>query len=57
MHSALKAIKGTVFFLPLPMDRTLSDLVAGHSTNLPDPELYVFTDSQPTKERVIWQSR
>ena len=38
------------------MDRTLSDLVAGHSTVLPDPELCVFVDGQPTKDRVVWQT-
>lgn len=56
LYSALKAIKGTMFFLPLPMDKTLSDLAADHPSILPDPELYILVDGRPTKDKVVWQT-
>ena len=56
LHSSLKAVKGTMFFLPLPMERKINDLIADQSNVLPDPELYVLVDGQPTKDKVVWQT-
>ena len=48
-----------MFFLPLPLDKTMSTL--GNAQNfrpksLPDPELYVIVNGQPTKNKTIWHS-
>ena len=56
LHSSLKAVKGTMFFLPLPMERTINDLISDQSNVLPDPELYILVDGQPTKDKVVWQT-
>ena len=56
LHSFLKAVKGTMFFLPLPMERTINDLISDQSNVLPDPELYILVDGQPTKDKVVWQT-
>ena len=56
---AVKAVKGTMFFLPLPIDKTLSDLEdlsTDHSSLLCDPEVYILVDGHPTKDKVVWQS-
>ena len=62
----MKAVKGTMFFLPLPLQNTLDRLDeagfrAQFSANdimstLPDPELYIIVDGRPTKDKVMWQS-
>ena len=41
-YNSLQAYKGTTFFLPLPLNKTLETLnkVDQHSSILPDPELY-----------------
>ena len=66
LYSCLKALKGTMFFLPLPLQNTLDRLdEAGFKaeycsddslSHLPDPELYIIVDSRPTKDKVVWQS-
>ena len=67
LYNCLKAVKGTMFFLPLPLQNTLERLdEAGfkaeyssseHSLSfLPDPELYIIVDSRPTKHKIVWQS-
>ena len=57
-YNCLKACKGTMFFLPLPLNKTLND--AKHSTHaqiaLPNPELYIIVNGRPTKDKVIWRS-
>ena len=43
-YNSLKACKGTMFFLPLPVGKTLDTLnsiEAGETQSLPDPELYI----------------
>jgi len=59
IYNVLKAVKGTVFFLPLPMDTALSDLEdlsTDRSSFLCDPEVYILVDGHPTKDKVVWQS-
>jgi len=64
IYNSLKAVKGTIFFLPLPLQNTLDRLdEAGFKAEfssdntyvLPDPELYITVDSQPNKYKVVWQ--
>ena len=61
VYNSLKAIKGTIFFLPLPLQNTLDRLdEVGFQCDksivgLPDPELYIIVDSRPTKNKVVWQ--
>ena len=38
------------------MERTITDLIADQSNVLPDPELYILVDGQPTKDKVVWQT-
>ena len=58
-----KACKGTMFFLPLPLEKTVQTLeavetkVIGASARLPDPEVYMIVNSKPSEKRkFIWQS-
>ena len=52
-YNSLKACKGTMFFLPLPITKTLATLSKHDS--LPDPEMYVIINGKPTKGNVVWQ--
>ena len=56
-YNSLKTCKGTMFFLPLPMKRTLEtlDQVEFSKATLPDPELYIIINGKPTKNKVIWR--
>ena len=58
IYNALKAVKGTLFFLPLTMDKTLSELdcLSTDHCSLPDPELYILVYGHPTKNKVVWQT-
>ena len=65
IYNATKGLKGTMFFLPLPMQNTLDqldslgipkDLVHEKVEVLPDPELFILLDGRPTKDKVVWQS-
>ena len=57
-YNSLKACKGTMFFLPLPLNKTLETLngVNGGDTSLPNPELYIIVNGKPTKSKVIWRT-
>ena len=50
-HNSLKACKGTMFFLPLPLEKTVHTLedvekkTDGVPVRLPDPELYIIVNS------------
>ena len=57
-YNSLKACKGTMFFLPLPMKRTHEtlDQVEFSKATLPDPELYIIINGKPTKNKVIWRT-
>ena len=57
-YNSLQACKGTMFFLPLPLKKTLETLnqVEQHGFVLPDPELYIIVNGRPTKSNVVWCS-
>ena len=61
-YNSLKACKGTVFFLPLPLKKTLETLDGGvkcsssGETALPDPELYIIVNGKPTSSKIVWRS-
>ena len=61
-YNSLKACKGTIFFLPLPLDKTLQTIEDVEnskdvdSVGLPDPELYILVSGKPSKQKVLWQS-
>ena len=57
-YNSQKACKGTMFFLPLPLNKTLEtlDQVGCSSGVLPDPELYIIVNGKPTKSKVVWRS-
>jgi len=64
IYNSLKAVKGTVFFLPLPLQNTLNRLdeagfkaefSSDNTSVLLDPELYIIVDSWPNKDKVVWQ--
>ena len=62
-YNSLKACKGTMFFLPLPLERTVQTLEAvdnmavGASASLPDLEVYMSVNGKPSqKPKFIWQS-
>ncbi len=58
VYNSLKACKGTMFFLPLPLNKTLEtlDQVEASSDALPDPELHIIVNGRPTKSKVVWRS-
>ena len=58
IYNALKAVKGSMFVLPLPMEKTLNDLTLSVDpvSSLPDPELYILVNGRPTKDKVVWQT-
>ena len=55
-YNSLKACKGTMFFLPMPLEKTLETIEEVANEALPDPELYIIVNGQPTKNKVVWQS-
>ena len=58
-YNSLKACKGTMLFLPLPLDKTLQTIkeVENNTTvGLPDPELYILISGKLSKNKVLWQS-
>ena len=65
IYNATKGLKGTMFFLPLPLQNTIeafddlgipNDLMSEDLQLLPDPELYILLDGRPTKDKVVWQT-
>ena len=58
-YNSLKACKGTMFFLPLPHNKTietLNDVTEALPSSLPSPELYIIVNGKPTKTNVVWRS-
>ena len=54
-YNTLKVCKGTMFFLPLPLDNTKRVLEeALKSSKLPDPEVYIMVNGLPTKYKTVW---
>ena len=47
-YNSLKALKGAMFYLPLPLEKTMETLneVGIDSNHLPDPELYIIINGQ-----------
>ena len=62
IYNSLKACEGTMFFLPLPMAKTLDTLNhVKYSSQaityaLPNPELYIILNGKPTKQKIVWRS-
>ena len=59
IYNSLKACKGTVFYLPLPLEKTMSTLGNTKNfrpTSLPNPEFHVILNGQPTKNKTVWRS-
>ena len=55
IYNSLKACKGTMFFLPLPLNKTLETLDEVRDSSkvaLPNPELYVIVNG---KGNVVWR--
>ena len=61
-HTSVTACRGTMFFLPLPLDKTMDtveeieDLAKGKLALLPNPELYIIVNSKSKSKKTIWQS-
>ena len=56
-YNSLKACKGSMLFLPLPLDKTLQTLEeVGENTTLASPELYIIVNGRPTKSKVVWRT-
>ena len=59
-YNSLKACKGTMFFLPLPLEKTVQTLeeVTNNSSlhSLPDPELFIIVNSKSKCSKTVWQS-
>ena len=63
IYNCLKEVKGTMFFLPLPLQNTLDRLdEAGFkaefssretTTNLQHPEVYIIVNGKPTKNNTV----
>ena len=58
VYNSLKACKGNMFFLPLPMHKTMETLddVEEAEVALSNPELYIIVNCKPTKDKVVWRS-
>ena len=58
VYNSPAACKGTMFFLPLPFNKTVAtlDQVEHLSSALPEPELYIIVNGRPTKSQVVWRS-
>ena len=61
VYNSLKACKGTMFFLPLPLNKTLETLdqvqpTSDVKTALPNPELFIIVNGKPTKSNTVWRT-
>ena len=61
VYNSLKACKGTMFFLPLPLNKTLETLdqvqpTSDVKTALPYPELFIIVNGKPTKSNTVWRT-
>ena len=66
--NSLKACKGVMFFLPLPLSKTIDTLaeiepsrtgnpkVLTTACKLPDPEVHITVNGEPSPSRVVWRS-
>ena len=57
MYNSLKACKGVMFFLPLPLEKTLDTFdEVDNNVSLASPKLYIIVNGKPTKTKVVWRS-
>uniref|UniRef100_A0A1X7UVB0 Uncharacterized protein n=1 Tax=Amphimedon queenslandica TaxID=400682 RepID=A0A1X7UVB0_AMPQE len=59
IYNSLKACKGTVFYLPLPLEKTIKTLGEAKDfrpKHLSDPELYFILKGKPTINNTIWRT-
>ena len=62
VYNSLKACKGNMFFLPLPLHKTMATLEnvnecdEEREVSLASPELYIIVNCKPTKNKVVWRS-
>ena len=57
MYNSLKACKGVMFFLPLPLEKTLDTFdEVDNNVSPASPELYIIVNGKPTKTKVVWRS-
>ena len=57
MYNSLKACKGVMFFIPLPLEKTLDTFdEVDNNVSLASPELYIIVNGKPTKTKVVWRS-
>lgn len=45
-----------MFFLPLPLNKTLETLHDVEGSDLANPELYIIVNNKPTKGNVVWRN-
>ena len=55
VYNSLKACKGNIFYLPLPLSKTMETIDAVEGS-LANPELYILVNGKPTKSNVVWRS-
>uniref|UniRef100_A0A1X7UF12 DUF6570 domain-containing protein n=1 Tax=Amphimedon queenslandica TaxID=400682 RepID=A0A1X7UF12_AMPQE len=57
-YNSLKALHGAMFYLPPPLEKTMETLneIGIDSNHLPNPELYIIINGQPTKSNNVWRS-
>ena len=56
VYNSLKACKGNMFFLPLPMHKTMETLgdVEEAEVALSNPELYIIVNCKPIKDKIVY---
>ena len=56
-YNLLKACKGVMFFLPLPLEKILDTFdKVDNNVSLASSELYIIVNGKPTKTKVVWHS-
>ena len=61
-YSNMRACKGTMFFLPVPLKKTQKTIQEVEKkpgeamAGLPDPALYIIFNGKPSKNTILWQS-
>ena len=57
-HNCLKACKGNMFYLPLPLANTMETLeeIEQPSAQLPEPNLYIIVNGKLTNRGLVWRS-
>uniref|UniRef100_A0A1X7VPS9 DUF6570 domain-containing protein n=1 Tax=Amphimedon queenslandica TaxID=400682 RepID=A0A1X7VPS9_AMPQE len=57
-NNSSKALEGTMFYLPFPLEKTMETLneVVIDSNHMPYPELCIIIKGQRTKSNIVWRS-